>query len=300
MSDSSDSSKTVESRRGGEHDNVTRRARRVHESTDRPSYDLPVKLKVPKFSPDEPEIWFALLEGQFDNYGITDDASKFSNVLSNLDITTAKEVKDIITNPPLRNKYQKLKNELIRRLTASIEKKMRQVLTHEQLGDRKPSQFLRHLQDLAGPNFPDDFLRTIWCDRLPRDIQTVLASQTSQSLEQLAELADRVQDLTVPAKVASASTCTCSSSGNFSNEIAELKLMVARLEAKLEDRSRVPPLPDRSRPRRRRSSSRSRTRSTSSYRRSPICWYHINFGTKARRCIQPCDYKPAGNAMGSR
>jgi hypothetical protein len=32
---------------------------------------------------------------------------------------------------------------------------------HEEMGDRKPSQFLRHLKSLA-PEVPDDFLRSIW------------------------------------------------------------------------------------------------------------------------------------------
>lgn len=57
-------------------------------------------LKVPAFSPDDPEIWFALLEGQFENFGITEDNIKFNNVISNLDIAHAKAVKDLIVNPP--------------------------------------------------------------------------------------------------------------------------------------------------------------------------------------------------------
>jgi hypothetical protein len=44
------------------------------------------------------------------------------------------------------------------------------------MGDRQPSQFLRHLRGLA-PDVPEDFLYTIWSSRLPLNIQTILAGQ---------------------------------------------------------------------------------------------------------------------------
>ncbi|XP_037867761.1 uncharacterized protein LOC119628662 [Bombyx mori] len=259
-------------------------------------------LKVPPFSPEDPEIWFALLEGQFENYGITEDHIKFNNVITNLDIPHAKAVKDIIVHPPTSNRYEKIKSELIRRLSASHEKKVKQLLTHEELGDRKPSQFLRHLMDLAGPSVPREFIRTIWSNHLPNSIQTVLASQPTHSLEQLSDLADRIQEITTPCNVAATSTCGTSSI-NQSSEIAELRKMVERLALRLEDQTRATNCSqnrsNRTRPRWR-STSRSRTRSASSYRRYPVCWYHVKFGAKASKCQKPCDYNESGNATGSR
>ena len=183
MSDSSESVKTAGSRNG---DHVTvRRTRKVRVSSERHDLSLGCRnnFKIPQFSADDPEIWFALLESQFYNYNITDDHIKYTYVITNLDMSIAKTVKEIIINPPAENKYNKIKTELILRLTASQEKKIRQLLMHEELGDRKPSQFLRHLQDLAGPSVPEDFITTIWCDRLPEKIQTVLASQTTHTTE---------------------------------------------------------------------------------------------------------------------
>ncbi|XP_072934964.1 uncharacterized protein [Epargyreus clarus] len=258
-------------------------------------------LKVPAFSPDDPDIWFALLETQFDNFGITEDSIKFNNVVSNIDIIHAKAVKDIIVNPPEHNRYLKIKSELIKRLTASHEKKVCQLLTHEELGDRKPSQFLRHLQDLAGPNVPEEFLKSIWSNRLPRSIQTVLACQTSESLEQLAELADRVQEIAAPPNVA-ATSASCNAPGpssSTSSEIAELKRMVECLTIKLDEHTRQSRCTERSGPRRRRSSSRSASRSASRYRMYPICWYHETFGSRAHKCLKPCDYKESGNATSN-
>ncbi|XP_060804605.1 uncharacterized protein LOC132902664 [Amyelois transitella] len=255
-----------------------------------------VSVRVPPFWPEEPEIWFAQVEGQFAISGITSDATKFNYVISQLDNKYSREVKDIIISPPAVGRYEKLKAELIKRLTASNENKLKQLLMHEELGDRKPSQFLRHLKGLAGLDVPDDFLKTIWISRLPHSIQTILASQPATAHpDDLADLADRVNDLTsTMPKVASMSQ------QNQISEVEELKKEVAHLRRRLQDlttrsgRSR-----ERSSRRPTHSKSRSRQRSHSNYQKFPLCWYHAKFGEKAYRCILPCDYS-AGNAKGSR
>lgn len=155
---------------------------------------LRVGVRIPPFWPEEPAVWFAQIEGQFILSRITMDEAKFFYVASNLDPMYAKEVKDIIVNPPATEKYEKLKSELIKRLSASKEKKIKQLLMHEELGDRKPSQFLRHLTDLAGPNVPDDFITTIWSSRLPQNVQTVLALQMGLPNEKLGDLAAKIYE----------------------------------------------------------------------------------------------------------
>lgn len=302
MSDTSDSA-------GSSHVTMRRCTPKTqaHVSTERKreSSDIAtVNIKVPPFSPDEPEIWFALLEGQFDNFGITDDHAKYNQVITNIGMQHAKEIKDIIVKPPMTHRYEKIKSELIKRLSASHERKVKQLLTHEELGDRKPSQFLRHLQDLAGPSVPEEFIRTIWSNRLPHSLQTVLASKPSCSLEELADLADRIQEVTstTPYQVAAASSSRTSTSADHQAEIAELRNMVAQISMKLDNFMRQPRRPTRdSRPHRRasRSQSRSSSRSRSSYRRHPVCWYHWKFGPKAHKCQKPCDFV-AENSTSSR
>ncbi|KAJ8723457.1 hypothetical protein PYW08_003369 [Mythimna loreyi] len=148
-------------------------------------------LRCPPFCPEEPALWFAQLEGQFILNRITSDTTKFYFATSQLEFKYAIEVKDIITYPPETNKFEKLKTELINRLSASQEKRIKQLLIHEELGDRKPSQFLRYLQSLAA-----DFVKSIWISRLPQNIQTVIASQISDlQVERLAEIADRVHEI---------------------------------------------------------------------------------------------------------
>jgi hypothetical protein len=72
---------------------------------------------------------------------------------------------------------------------------IRQLLTAEEMADRKPLQFLRHLRSLT-LDMPDDFLHTIWSSRLPQNIQAILASQPDSSLDSAARCADCVSEVT--------------------------------------------------------------------------------------------------------
>ncbi|XP_049887031.1 uncharacterized protein LOC126381620 [Pectinophora gossypiella] len=264
-----------------------------------------VSVKVPEFWPNRPDVWFAQLEAQFVLAKNTEDSTKFYHVISQLGNQYTAEVIDVISSPPATGKYDKLKSEIIKRLSASQEKKVKQLLVHEELGERKPSQFLRHLQSLAGPTVPEDFLRTIWSSRLPHNIQTIVATQTDTSLEKVAELADKIFELAPPTSsvfaASSGSNATptvaaASTSGSnvmppymqeMTKQIAELTRCVAQLTAQERPQFR------RSRFRGR---SSSRDRSSSKPR---ICFYHRKFGAKANRCTTPCSYH-AKNTEGSR
>lgn len=298
MSSSSDEDRAGDS-------NVTTRERRKLIATDKKSTaatsaPLPAPALAPAsahiqlapFWPEKPAIWFAQAEGQFAVNRITDDSTKFYLIFASLDRKYAAEVEDILTGTP---DYQRLKSELIKRLSVSRENKVKQLLMHEQLGTRKPSQFLRHLQHLAGPDIPSDFLKTIWTSRLPTSLQPIVASQTLLPLDDLAELADRVNDIATPAQHAVAATSSSTSPlEELTRQVAELTKQVSALTmaAKHRPRSR-----DRrqQRPRGRSPS----TRSQSSYKRHPICWYHSKHGNQALKCVKPCDFKPTGNRPGS-
>jgi hypothetical protein len=77
--------------------------------------------------------------------------------------------------------------------------------TLEEMGDRKPSKFLRHLRSLA-PDIPDNYLSNLWSSSLPTDIQTIRAGTPEVELEAAAlcagpshrpRLRPPVRDLTI-------------------------------------------------------------------------------------------------------
>lgn len=264
------------------------------ERTFTPSDIFRVGVRLPPFWPEEPAVWFAQIEGSFALSGVKDDDTKYNYVSAQLEHRYAAEVKDILINPPAKGKYDKLKSELIKRLSASREKELTQLLMHEELGDRRPSAFLRHLQHLAGPNIPDDFIKTVWTSRLPGNIQIVVASQPESSLLALADLADKVHDLVPPApQVASTSADAVPNSmiEKLTKEIAQLSRQVQALSTR-DSRSR-----NRDRSQRH---GKSNTRSQSNYRKYPTCVFHHRYGDKARRCLKPCDYESGtGKARGN-
>lgn len=188
-------------------------------------------------------------------------------------------------------------------MCASQEEKLKQLLSREELGDRKPSQFLRHLQGLAGPSVPTDFLKTLWTSRLPPNLQTLVATQAGLTLDKVAELADTVNAI-APAVCHVASTNimpTPSSSDTDNNDvtrqIADLTQQVAALSASFHGgrSSRRQGTSQRRSSSRRFSSERSRRHG------SHYCWYHRKFGAAAYRCTQPasCTFK-SENPRGDR
>lgn len=257
---------------------------------------LRVSVRVPPFWPEEPLLWFAQVENQFILSRITTDDTKFGYVVAQLDHQYALEVKDIITQPPATDKYLKLKTELIKRLTVSHQKRVKQLLTHEELGDRKPSQFLRHLSDLAGPNVPSDFLLTLWSSRLPQNIQTVIATQMDLDPDKLGELADKVYEIAPSSpQVASTSSAQTTHRDEMTHQIAELTRQVALLTNRI-NRAQQPRSRSRSR---RQNRSRSRSRPIQPPPDHPHCFYHFTYGVKAHKCKEPCTFK-AENFKGGR
>ncbi|KAG8228497.1 hypothetical protein J437_LFUL009362 [Ladona fulva] len=220
---------------------------------------------VPRFWSETPALWFLALEGFFDLSSVNlDDNFKFSFLVSVLDFENAVKVEDIITNPPESNRYARLKEELLRRLTAS----------HE-IGDRKPSQFLRHLRMTAGPAATDDFIRPIWMNQQSSTIQEILGMQNSVDLDSLASIADKILEVVAPSLAAR--NQSGSKTELVRKEIDELTRKVDSLCKDLEGL--------RCRPR-----SRSRGSSRSSNGRQGWCWYHIKFGVGARNCRTPCRF----------
>jgi hypothetical protein len=103
-------------------------------------------------------------------------------MISQLDHRYATEVEDVITSPPQQDPYTKLRTELLKRLSLSREQHAQQLLTFEEMGDRKPSQFLGHLRGLS-PVVLDYLLRTIWTNRLPTKVRTTLTCHPKIELE---------------------------------------------------------------------------------------------------------------------
>lgn len=257
-------------------------------------------VRLPPFWPHNPVLWFAQVEASFSYAGITADQTKFALVVSQLDHHFAAEVQDVITSPPSTNSYETLKSELIRRVAASQEERIRQVLTQEEIGDRKPSQYLRHLRSKVDTStVPDNLLRTLWSSRLPSQVKAIVASQTNMSLDAVAELADRIQEAITPAQVSAVTAQNRTTVAAATVARADYDVLADKVDQLCAQVSTLLSQSARNYKGRNRRRSRSRSsQSAKSYQgEQSVCWYHRRFGEQAKKCTTPCSYP---NANGGR
>lgn len=243
------------------------------------------KIKMQSFFNNDPELWFVLLEAQFETRGIRLDKTKYYAVINHISQPVAERVKDILRNPPLINKYTIIKQRLIKDFADSETSKLKKLLSQLSLGDDKPSNLLHKMKTLAADHVGDEVVKQLWIERLPKLHQAVLAA-SGDELDQLGEMADRIHETS-----STTSLCTVDNSTSSSNKNA----VIERLEAiekrlgRLEGRSR-----DKT-PSRSRSMSRPSNRDGTKQKSYDMCWYHHKFGSKATKCDKPCKYHTKEN-----
>ena len=267
-----------------------------------PQHDRPeavigaVSLKIPPFWPTDPQIWFAQVEAQFSTRGISSEKTKFEHIVSSLAPDYALEVRDLILSPPSVSPYSVLKEQLIARTAASEQRRLQQLFHSEDLGDRKPTQLLRRMQQLLGEHGCTDntFLRELFLQRLPPNVRMVLASTDTKELPALANLADKIMEVATPATVSTVSLPQSSTN----SEVAQLKCAVDELRRMFETFMSVSPSPRRHRSRSRGRSSTPVASSAATDADASFCWYHAHFGSSAKKCRQPCSF--SGNDQASR
>lgn len=265
-----------------------------------------VAIRLPPFWNFNPKIWFLQAEAQFQLAGITTQATQYRHVVAVLPPDVALEVADILSAPPTATPYDQLKSAILQRTMASERKRLQQLLTAEELGDRRPSQLLRAMQSLIGDRtaaLDESLLRELFMQRLPAQVQMILSTASSLSLPELAQHADKIMEVTGPSIAAFASASSANplqtSAGpphsrptSSQEQIQALRDEVRQLSdtvAALARQRQRPPY------RRSRSSSRNRRRGHSPSE-TGFCYYHDTFGAAARKCQKPCAW--SGNSTG--
>lgn len=109
-------------------------------------------VNLSAFWKHQPATWFATAESKFRKANITRESTKYDCIVSHLDDDACSRVEDILLKPPAADPYTTLKNALIERYPAGEDQRRRQLLSQEELGDRKPSQYLRYLRSIAPPD----------------------------------------------------------------------------------------------------------------------------------------------------
>ena len=248
-----------------------------------------VHVKLPPFWPQDPEMWFAQAEALFATRRITSEVTKFHHIVASLAPEIATEVRDLLVAPPTTSPYSTLRAAMLERIAASEQRRLEQLLTAEELGDRKPSQLLRRLQQLIGTTQADtSLMRQLFLQRMPPHVRGELA------------MSDKV-DLPMAYKMLEASPYPILATVCRPDPPASSPISAAALSDRMDTLDLQQP---RSRAR---SASRRRDGGLRSRRSTPaddnVCFYHSRFGEAALRCGGPwCRFgseRPSGQETGN-
>lgn len=231
-----------------------------------------VQLKIPAFWRKDPELWFVQLEKQLVLHDIQPDHTRFSYVVSVIDTDVLSHVRRIVLSPPESGKYKAIKDGIIAAFRESDQSRLTQLLSGMELGNRKPSQLLDHMVQLAAGVLEDQsVIRKLWMQKLHPSARAILAAfPRTHSLLALAQTADNIVESMQTASVNAIDTPT-----EKPDAVTELS---QRFEALATEIRQMKTRPDN----RRRSPVR---------RNSNLCWFHEKFGSQARRCRAPCSFK---------
>ena len=264
---------------------------------------------LPTLNNADVELWLAQVEYSFQAAKIKDQAAKFHYVAAALPSHLSSELRDILLMPPEENQYEILREEIVKRLAISERERIAKLLKNETLGDRTPSQFLRYLQQLAGPTaIEETFLRQLFLQRLPDSVQVALASvPQGTDLKNLGQFADAVFEVqrqkaaaqpsfimpitSSPPPVVADSASTIAAERRALRMEDLLQKTVTLLESLDRKFSRWERGEDRSRTRER---TPSRNRGASRpfiQQNSGLCFYHAKYGPEAWSCRKPCIWK---------
>lgn len=252
-------------------------------------------FRGPPFCPQDPSMWFSLLECNFTAHRITRSLMKFTHATTLIPQDTLSQVSDVIgkaINSP--TPYEDLRAAVLSRLQSSITTRLQELLSKEELGNEKPSDLLRRMKKFLGEKFESFdplMFRHLYYQRLPPSIQqNLFAVKNKLTIEELAELADEFM-VSVPMRIAQINNTPNSPP----TEIQKLTELITKLTTEVNSikeqtnyrsRHRSPSFCKRCR-------SSSRNRKQSSY-----CYYHDRFGEKTRNCTQPCQFNDTLNRRG--
>ncbi|XP_075739532.1 uncharacterized protein LOC142784996 [Rhipicephalus microplus] len=122
------------------------------EATFNPTLPDPVvaDLRLPEFWQVDSELWFLSVKPLFRRHQVTSQTVRYDYVISALPPAVIAIVRDILCSSPPDNPYDTLKEELVRQTTESEQRRLQQLLTSEELGDRTRTVLLRRMRHLIG------------------------------------------------------------------------------------------------------------------------------------------------------
>lgn len=160
----------------------------------------PRNFQLRVFEEADVELWFQLTEITFQAHNIQEEYIKYAALTQALTPAVCSEMRTNLMSPDPVNPYTKLKEEILNRLTISAEKKIKQLLGKQEMGDRTPTSFLRHLRSLSAGGVPSEteeqIIKSVFLNNLPSKTKLMLKTiEPLMDVDKLALTADSVIEL---------------------------------------------------------------------------------------------------------
>lgn len=262
---------------------------------------ISVSSRIPEFWTAMPRLWFFQLETIVRPQKLG-DAAKYDLVITKLGCETLQQISDICFSPPENNKYDAIKERLLQVYEESAERQFQKLVSEMELGSQKPSHLLRCMKELGrNTQVSDKTIHSLWLSRLPSAVRAVLTVSQDQTLDNLANMADKIMENTKGEQIAEVHSSGSQNQlpvSDLVTQIHKMSLEIASLREEVKDR--------RQQYRRSRSRGygrgrggfrgRAHSRSSSRPRMTPehpnwLCRYHFRFRERARACEKPCAWK---------
>lgn len=267
-----------------------------------------MNTKIAPFWKNNPGLWFIQLEAQFNIAKISKDDAKYDYLVGNIESEILAQVSDIVASPPNTDKYSILKMRILQIFQATEAQRIKCLTSTLILGDKRPSQLLREMKEIAEDLFTENVLKTLWLQKLPTAMQSILMVSNS-NLDDLAVIADQIKSINSYENESVSST-------NISTEIHKMEEKINNIAIQIEafqknSRPVTPPFshnyqykspfpthkqgwvnnttrfPNNQHPFQRQPNITYPSHSTTN---NSYCWYHNTFGRKARQCTPPCSF----------
>src|SRR5215469_1835416 len=160
-----------------------------------PSHRSTPLFPIPAFQDSNVTLWFRQLDHSF--HDSTDQLSRYNAIITAIPFTLLTRIEDELSKAEdTSTPYDYIKRVIINATSASPHDRLTAILSQQNLGDRKPTDFLQHLLSLLSPGqatLEESLIRPLFLQKLPSQVQTVLSSlPLSTPLKEIAAAADRM------------------------------------------------------------------------------------------------------------
>lgn len=154
-----------------------------------PSFNLPT---IPIYNDKKPELWLALVNMAMDTFKVQDPKTKKYLITTALPHDLQMKLADKIQDENIT--FQQLQDAIITAVRVPGDERIKKLLSNAPMGQRKPSEYLKYLRELAAGEIDKDspVIRSVFEQNMPKEILKIIAPEETTSLDVFAATADRI------------------------------------------------------------------------------------------------------------